>query len=279
MTEQAGSKLDFYSRYAPCLVCVETRGKDGALSVGTAFHIGDGYLVTVRHVVESREIASLVPHTGTISVDSVEVIYPADETVDLALLRTDFSLEHYMKYTNIMLSDGPVREKTEHIEIGGHLDDWIVDTLILTEVVILGYPPIPSSPAPVLVATRGEVNAVIDPYMGSKHPLFVLSPMARGGFSGGPALTSNGYLLGVITTSLLTDYNAPELGYGVALTVEPLWNLLLENRIYPGIGNRELMVELFDLPDELPIPERKTPSSGLSTLGSWDGGDSQEPPF
>ncbi|QKV93898.1 trypsin-like peptidase domain-containing protein [Streptomyces sp. NA02950] len=277
MPNGTGSQLDFFSRFAPCLVCVESRGIDGELGVGTAFHIGDGCLVTARHVIEGRELVSLTPYESSaeISLESVEVIYPSDETVDIALLRTDFSLDLYMK-SNIILTNGSVNNKVDHIEIGGHLDDWINNSLVLMEVIVMGYPPIPTSPEPVLVATRGEVNAIIDPYVGSNHPLFVLSPMARGGFSGGPALTGNGFLLGIITSSLLTNYAAPELGYGVALTVEPLWNLLLENNIYPGSENRQMMGALFDLPDNLPAPIRRPYSPKPDHFGE---GCTSEPPF
>ncbi|MFF8505869.1 serine protease [Streptomyces anulatus] len=234
--------LGFYQLYSPCLLCVETCDKNGEPGVGTAFHIGDGYLVTARHVVEGRRLTSLIPaRDGSVSIDSVEVIYPSDPTVDLALLKTDFSLDHYMKNVHFWGRDD-VR-KVDHLEIGGHLNDWIDDGLVLMRVVAFGYPPIPTSPRSELVAVRGEVNAIIDPYVGSKHPLFVISPMARGGFSGGPVLTEDGWLLGVVTSSLLTDHATPELGYGAALTVEPLWDLLVENRIFPA-SNADVLFEL-----------------------------------
>ncbi len=134
-------------------------------------------------------------------------------------------------------------KKVDHIEIGGHLNDWIGDSMVLMKVVAFGYPPIPTSPDPRLVAVRGEVNTIIDPYVGSRNPLFIISPMARGGFSGGPVLTENGWLLGVVTSSLLTDHAAPELGYGAALTIEPLWEMLFENKIFPA-SNINLMFEL-----------------------------------
>lgn len=235
-------RLGFYRLYSPCLLCVETCDKNGEPGVGTAFHIGDGYLVTARHVVEGRQLTNLIPASdGSVSIDSVEVIYPSDPTVDLALLKTDFSLDHYMKNVHFWGRDDV--EKVDHIEIGGHLDDWIDNGLVLMRVVAFGYPPIPTSPRSELVAVKGEVNAIIDPYVGSKHPLFVISPMARGGFSGGPVLTEDGWLLGVVTSSLLTDHAAPELGYGAALTVEPLWDLLVENRIFPA-SNADMLFEL-----------------------------------
>jgi len=113
---------------------------------------------------------------------------------------------------------------------------------------MLGYPPIPLSPGPTLVAAAGHVNAVIDPYVGSRHPLFVVSPTPRGGFSGGPVLArSNGWLLGVTTSTLLRGPLEVELGYSAVLTVEPLWNLLAENQIVLTGYDRDFL-ELYGFP-------------------------------
>jgi hypothetical protein len=125
--------------------------------------------------------------------------------------------------------------KEDHIIIGGHLDDWISDDwMVLTEVLLMGYPPIPLAKERRLVAMRGEVNGVVDMYRGPPHPHFIISPLPRGGFSGGPVITSYGALLGVMTESLTLDGLPTELGYGAAITVEPLWGLLIDNHIYPA---------------------------------------------
>lgn len=232
--KKSSRKLTFFQLYSPCIVMIESLSNDDDYAIGTAFHIGDGYLVTARHVVEDRNITSIIPASGyaDISLDSVEIMYPADETVDLALIKSDFSLEYYMTHVNFW--GDPKVHKVDHIQIGTHLDDWIDDGLVLFDVVVFGYPRIPTSTSPQLVAVQGQVNAIIDPYIGSKHPLFVISPMARGGFSGGPVLTKGGWLLGTMTSSLITDYSIPEVGFGAALSVEPLWHLLVEKRVFPA---------------------------------------------
>ena len=58
-------------------------------------------------------------------------------------------------------------------------------------------------------------------------------------------LTEDGWLLGVVTSSLLTNHAAPELGYGAALAVEPLWHILFDEKIFPA-SNADLMFELRD---------------------------------
>jgi len=216
------------------MVMIESLGENESIGVGTAFHIGDGYLVTARHVVEDRTITTVKPSSNfaTLTLESIEIVYPDDETVDLALIKSDFSLEYYM--THVSFWGDPKVDKVDHIQIGTHLDDWLDDGLILFDVIVFGYPNIPTSDSRQLVAVQGQVNAIIDPYIGANHPLFVISPMARGGFSGGPVLAKGGWLLGVMTSSLVTDSAIPEVGFGAALSVEPLWHLLVDNKIFPA---------------------------------------------
>jgi hypothetical protein len=134
--------------------------------------------------------------------------------------------------------------KTDHFPIGGHLDDWIGDELVLSKVLLMGYPPVPFSKKPVLLAAEGEVNAVVDKYNGP-HPHFIISCMCRGGFSGGPVMSEYGFLLGIVKESLIMNNQPTELGYTAAITVEPLLTMLHEHKIYPG-SNRETLEVLFD---------------------------------
>jgi hypothetical protein len=234
-------ELSFFQLYSPCLVCVENRDADGKTGVGTAFHIGEGYLVTARHVVVDRALTAVVPYRwATVDIDSIEIFLPDDESIDLAILKSNFSLDHYMHKVNFWGKEDV--DKVDRIEIGGHLDDWIDDGLVLMDVVMFGYPPIPLSSGAELVAVAGQINAVIDPYIRSSHPLFVVSPTPRGGFSGGPVLAKDGgWLIGVTTSSLLRGPYEPELGYSAALTVEPIWDLMARNGINPGGCNGEFM--------------------------------------
>ena len=114
------------------------------------------------------------------------------ESFTLAL-ETDFSLDHYLEKTTI-IENGKPKEKVDRIPLGGHLDDWIGDELVLSRVVAFGHPKIPLSKEYVLVAVQGEINAVIDKYS-CPHPHFVISSIARGDFSGGPVISEYDFLL------------------------------------------------------------------------------------
>lgn len=232
-----------YQSYKYSMVRITVRTELGDLSNGSAFHIGDGWLVTAAHVVNEGKIEEIVSEYCSQDLEIEKIICHSDERVDLAILKTNLDLNHYLTKTAIHGSpEGFVQ--TDHIEIGGHLDDWIGDELVLSKVLLMGYPPVPFSRDPVLLASEGEVNAVVDKYNGP-HPHFVISNMGRGGYSGGPVLSEFGFLLGVLTESLVVNNQSEELGYSSAISVEPLLVLLQENGVYPG-KNREIIEVLLE---------------------------------
>lgn len=251
--------LPLYQSYKPAMVRVTVQTNAGDLSTGTAFHIGDGWLVTAAHVLKSGVIQEIAPERYAQPLIVQRVIFNKDERIDLALMKTDLDLSHYVEKVSIEgAPEGFV--KTDHIEIGGHLDDWLGDELVLSKVLLMGYPPIPFSAQPVLLASEGEVNAIADKYSGP-HPHFIISCPARGGFSGGPVLSEYGFLLGVLTESLVMNGQDAETGYSSAISVEPLLAMLHENGVYPG-KNRGLLEVLFDGAD----PEALVPQPQGSTL-------------
>lgn len=113
--------------------------------------------------------------------------------------------------------------------------------LVLHRTLILGYPPVPFTNKPLLVASLGEINALAD-LRATPHPHFIVSSLARGGFSGGPALVaydeanahSGTAALGVVTQSLCKNGEPEQLGYMAVLTVEPIYMMLEQHCILPA---------------------------------------------
>jgi hypothetical protein len=122
---------------------------------------------------------------------------------------------------------------TPVIKLGSNLDN-ILDRrdLVLTEAIVLGYPPVPKTREPVLIGARAEVNAVIGRY-DAPDIHFVLSSMPRGGFSGGVAISEHDVALGVVTSSLETNDNPPELGFMAVMGVEPIYVALSHQKLLP----------------------------------------------
>jgi hypothetical protein len=126
-----------------------------------------------------------------------------------------------------------IDERTPVVPLGSHLDDWLGRSdFVLTEAVILGYPPVPMTREPVLVGARAEVNAQVDLY-DTRHVHFVLSAMPRGGFSGGVAISEYGFALGVVTRSLLPNNLPTEFGFMTVVGVEPIYNCLALHKMLP----------------------------------------------
>ncbi len=237
--QRSWAELQF-SAYRGCVAYVETKDSSGDIGIGTCFHVGEGVFVTARHVVENREITEIgfddgmanlrllekPENWGEKSHGAVSILsgpfYHADSSVDVACFKAE-----------------PFPAKA--IPLGGHLNDWLGQyELVLYRTLLMGYPPIPFSDRPALVASAGEINALIDKYTGG-HPHFIVSSMARGGFSGGPVMVAYNELneetgtaaLGLVTESLAVEGQAAELGYMAVLTVEPIYECLEKNGVLP----------------------------------------------
>jgi hypothetical protein len=103
---------------------------------------------------------------------------------------------------------------------------------MLSEAIVLGYPPIPYTLRPELVAVRAEVNAVVEPRDAPKVH-FIISAIPRGGFSGGLAISEYDFTLGVVSRSLLRDQQVEQLGFFSVLSVEPIFECLSWHRLLP----------------------------------------------
>ncbi|MFK4308441.1 hypothetical protein ABH957_003117 [Bacillus sp. RC242] len=233
--------IEIYRKYRTAMAYIEVQNPDSTIGIGSAFHIGEGVFVTARHVVYDNKILKMArTEQNWDEEESIEIIekplFHPNSDIDVAIIRTaNFDLPF--------------------IEIGGHLDDWINKSFILSKVVVMGYPPIPLSKEPALVTTVAEINGIIDTYIGSNHPQFILSSMARGGFSGGVALLNDGSALGVITESLVSNDKPAELGYFSVLTIEPILSCLAHNKAMPKRINDFWRIEgfektIWDFPDD-----------------------------
>lgn len=231
---------DTFMKYRGCVAYIASDDADGKPGIGSCFHVGEGVFVTARHVVQGRTITEVgfdddmttlallqdqkdwgtKPH-GIVTITRGPLFH-ADPKVDLAC----FVAEPF-----------PQR----WIPLGGHLDDWLGQyELVLYRTLILGYPPVHLTVKPLLLASLGEVNALVDLYSGP-HPHFVVSSTARGGFSGGPALVAydeanadgGTAALGVVTQALCQNGEPEQLGYMAVLTVEPVYTMLEEHGLVP----------------------------------------------
>jgi V8-like Glu-specific endopeptidase len=219
---------DVYLKARGAIACVVVQTKDGDQSIGTAFHIGDGYFVTAKHVLESNDILEVIItqprepitqyHNTHLSDDvrplSLEVEGEprlADGDLDVAIFRVD-ALEGIPA---IKLSSTDDIHQSE-------------DRVLLSQVVCVGYPPIPLTTHPFQVAVDGRINALVR-VRGSNYLTYVISATSRGGFSGGPVLDESGIAIGLVTESLVRDNHLVETGFFTCLSISAAASLALDS--------------------------------------------------
>lgn len=226
-----------YHEYGAGVAYISVVDRNGDESIGSCFHIGDGIFITARHVVDGFKIKEI----GTTVYQ--RKYFETEETKETGMARVELPFVP----TKTKKFEGPFFHPDETIDVaaikvadikapilylGDHLDDWLGDEYVLSEVIVMGYPPIPFAREPLLIVSKSEINAIVDKYTGG-HPHFILSSMARGGFSGGPAITNEGVVLGVITESLIANSQPTELGYLSVMSVEGIYNCISHHRIVP----------------------------------------------
>src|SRR2546423_12237238 len=128
---------DLYLKYKPCIVRIVVINHAGDLHTGTGFHIGDGLIVTARHVVQ--EMVRKPDIVGQIEVWSDRTIesvtreidgqalavtnrhHHSDNNVDLVVMETDF--ESHAFHGRLVVEGA--KKRSVFIPIGCPVDDWI----------------------------------------------------------------------------------------------------------------------------------------------------------
>lgn len=154
-------------------VPLRENGLNKSVSVGTGFFISnDGYLVTAYHVIRNRDKV-LVKLRGNIVQNAITV--KVDPESDLALLKIA----------------GP----TTPLAIA----NW-ADIPVGLEVYVIGYP-LPASANMGIRITEGLINGAVG--VGPRRAdLFQLSAQVQKGNSGGPVISPDGLVVGVVQGKL-----------------------------------------------------------------------------
>jgi hypothetical protein len=243
----SGKARQIFEKFAGTMAYVAVAAPDGRVAIGSAFHVGEGAFVTARHVVEDMEVTEVrMTHRTFVHLDGEEA---ANAKVFVRTEGRD-SPVHYIDNGSLRIARGPyyhtkpevdvavfqvggMDPKTPFVHLGDHLDDWLgASDFVLNEALVFGYPPIPGTNEPHLVAARCEVNALVE-VRHAPHVHFILSATPRGGFSGGLVVTENGVALGVVTSSLVANAAVEELGFFAVLSVEPIYICLADNKLLP----------------------------------------------
>ena len=221
--------VHFFNAFAPSVAYMEVENRDGDVEIGSGYHIGDGVFVTARHVIDVPKIKEIGTTIHKKDTTSSSAIFSARGKRIIKMLRGPFFHPNKDVDVACFITDAI---DLPAVPLGTHLDDWLGDDMILHSTLILGYPPIPMAAEPTLITSIAQVNAIIDKYTGG-HPHFIMSTMARGGFSGGLCLNEYGFSMGVITESLTKNNLPTELGYLAVINIEPVYTCLEHHNIMP----------------------------------------------
>ncbi|HEX8572234.1 MAG TPA: serine protease [Allosphingosinicella sp.] len=244
-----------YLRAAGAVAFVAIADGNGDEGIGSAFHIGDGIFITARHVVESATIRE-VATTKSVHLSEeaggrmytprrlkiVDGPHFGPEGLDVAVFRAD-------------LGDTPLPS----ITVSQHTDYSIEENdLVLSDILVIGYPPIPFTTVPNQVVALGQINAVVRVHH-SPSIHFIASATARGGFSGGVALDQSGKAIALVTESLGQIETPVETGYMSLLSIASAVDLATEvfgfstEEGVPGRYSDTLFAARFSNPTARPL--------------------------
>ena len=162
---------DGWAQEAP--ISARVNGIDKSVSVGTGFFISnDGYVMTANHVIQKRDKV-LVKLRGNLLQNAT--IVKVDVESDLALLK--------------------ITAPTTPLSIA----NW-TDIPVGLEIYVIGYP-LPASANMGIRITEGLINGAVG--IGQRRlDLFQLSAQVQKGNSGGPVLSPDGLVVGMVQGKL-----------------------------------------------------------------------------
>lgn len=243
------------------VVFVEVKKPSGDLDIGTGFHIGNGYFATARHVVEGNRITKIgrrdmskqvhVGRDGTTFVTT----YPEFEHSQIERVlhhpKADVDVSVIQLSGRIGMGRGfQASQLQPSMTLNKYADVLTEGELFMTQVIVSGYPRIPSAMETPLVSFRGDISSVYTGHLDKKRHL-IISGMARGGFSGspvfvvgppeyrpsvGPAADSPGTIIGIVSQAVVspgsTVSHITELGFIDALSVETIREVVQHYDVY-----------------------------------------------
>ncbi len=107
---------------------------------------------------------------------------------------------------------------------------------ILDDVLCMGYPALGGFDR-FLTATTGQIAAIEAPFLGQckvmeKQDLIIMTGKVKGGNSGGPVLNNKGRVVGVITETTNSEGDYDKFGYGLALPIQYVTEIIKQQQTY-----------------------------------------------
>jgi len=166
---------------------------DGDVHAGTGIVIAPRWILTCAHVVNDMQL------------DQEQTFYGKKFNV----LRTLPHTEHDVALVEV---------EEDLITVSGiSFRDPVITEVVYT----LGYPSIPLSREPALIMQKGEIT---NPELITLHgeEVFLYSAIARPGNSGGPLISADGYVVGIVTKELFEETSKSGMPFHAGISTSVL---------------------------------------------------------
>lgn len=183
---------------------------------GTGFLINNKTVLTCKHVIKDMHPSEVLSIMG----ENYKYSTAINDSKDIAVLTLDRPVNGIFNFPAFNTAT------------------------TLDEVLIMGFPPIPCADDAYMLSQRGEVNSIVRDYI-NKTTNIVLSSVTRPGNSGGPVISKDGYLIGMVTqftvkgeTTGSTKERKPDYSF-------PFYMAMDGKDLYDGIKEIDSEVEVF----------------------------------
>lgn len=205
-----------YKMLGKNVVHITGKTKDGDIHSGTGFLITNKAILTCKHVVEEMTIDKILLICG--------------EEIGFSAIKT-----HDHKDTAIIILEHEVANKDLVFPA-------IYGAEVLDEVLVMGYPPIPCTTDSYLLSLKGEINSIVNDYINNTTNI-ILSSVTRPGNSGGPVLSKDGYLVGMVMQ--MTDNSEDTQFNSISKFASPFYMAFSGLELYNCIKEIDNDIEIF----------------------------------
>lgn len=186
----------------------------GDVCNGTGFLINPKTILTCKHVVIDMEPDIYVSIMG--NEYSYSIKFSSDYDIALLLLNEKIN----------SINCFPAFNKAD----------------LLDEVLIMGYPPITGTNNAHMLIQKGEINAIVYDYL-SKTNNLVLSSVTRPGNSGGPVISKNGYIVGMVMQRNVSGLSVSAVAHQITMD-DPFYMAVHGDQLFNEIKRIDPDIEI-----------------------------------